>query len=483
MGENPPDQTPGTSGTQEQKPNFIREEARAPWFEKFESAFATQKVAEVTNNVSVMKVPACYRVPSEQYTPKKWIFGLHNRDGALSSESEDLKMALAAACQVEPWHEFCASVVHNPGLAFNEYGLSDGNPKFSKKEVQYLLTLDALTIFFVFAYYAPRVTLVDEMQKGLKLIRKRISWGYAYVPIDLFMLENQITLALVKDVIRICYQKWEKGGFSSAFQNIVKANVFQMCGYIFELTEHHRTKIEMTYPDGDGAFENSPHMVACIYKVLCGDNWGKTSGGASITIQSATALKKAGIRIKGKKGVLDKVSFKVCFHKGCLFLPCRKGCLSLPIVKLYDPTESYFRNLAMYEFMQNYNSSVLPFGEYLQLMTSLIKEVGDVKHLINCGVIQNNLGTDKNAFQMWDSLQSQLFLPIYSTAHADMVSKINKQCKSSLNVITTEFYQLFCSRPWYVIGVITASLVTVGTCIQAYTAVIGSHKMEPHYPP
>ncbi|CAK9189727.1 unnamed protein product [Sphagnum troendelagicum] len=33
------------------------------------------------------------------------------------------------------------------------------------------------------------------------------------------------------------------------------------------------------------------------------------------------------------------------------------------------------------------------------------------------------------------------------------------------------------------IGVITATIVTVGTCIQAYTFVIGSNKMQPHFPP
>jgi hypothetical protein len=189
-----------------------------------------------------------------------------------------------------------------------------------------------------------------------------------------------------------------------------------------------------------------------------------------ITIKSATALKKAGIQIKAIEGVLDEVGF-------------RNRCLFLPMVKLYDQTESYFRNLAMYEVMEDYNSFKCLFGEYLQLMTSLIKEVGDVKHLIDCGVIQNELWTDKNAFQMWNSLQSDLIFPQNSKEYEGMVSEINKQCKSSLNVMRTEFYQLFCSRPWYVIGVITAIIVTVGTCIQAYTSVIASDKMQPHFLP
>jgi hypothetical protein len=83
-------------------------------------------------------------------------------------------------------------------------------------------------------------------------------------------------------------------------------------------------------------------------------------------MQSTTALKKAGIQIKGIEGMLDEVGF-------------RKRCLFLPIVKLYDQTEARFRNLAMYGYMEVHNSVKCPFGEYLKFMTSLIREVGDVK--------------------------------------------------------------------------------------------------------
>jgi len=83
----------------------------------------------------------------------------------------------------------------------------------------------------------------------------------------------------------------------------------------------------------------------------------------------------------------------------------------------------------------------------------------------------------------WSNLQSDLCLAYNSEEYADMVSEINKQCESSLYVMRTEFYQLFCSRPWYVMGVITATIVTIGTCIQVYTSVIGSDKMQPHFVP
>ncbi|KAH8973379.1 hypothetical protein BDL97_01G044100 [Sphagnum fallax] len=464
----------GNSDTEEQIANFISEEQTSQWFIELKTALERHEVREVRNDVLVRKLPACYRVPLEQYTPKQWHFGLHNRDVLHPSESEDLKIALAAACELGPWDEFCASVVDDPVGVLRAYGLDHSEPKFSMRQMQCLLTLDALTIFLVFVNDTYNGIFDERNQIGARLTAL-LKPCLEYTPLynDLFLFENQIPIALLRKVISTGYEKLIGPNSTLMDQQlmldmILKAIVSDMCGRIFVLTKDHLAKIEETYPQGE--LEKCPHIVACVYRILCGQNLKTRSGGAKFRMPSATALKKAGIQIKGIEGVLDEVRF----HKRCLFLP---------IVKLYDQTESRFRNLAMYGYVEVYNSVKCPFGEYLKLMTSLIREVEDVKHLIDCGVIHNRLWTDNNAFQMWNNLQSKLFLPKYSKQYEDMVSEINKQCKSSLNVMRTEFYQLFCSRPWYVIAVITATIVTVGTCIQAYTSVIGSDKMQPHFPP
>jgi hypothetical protein len=462
----------GNSDTEEQIDNFISEELTSQWFIEFGTTFERHEVREVRNDVLVMKLPACYRVPSEQYTPKYWHFGLHNRDVPHPRESEDLKIALAAACELGPWDEVCFSVVDDPVGVLRAYGLDLSEPKFGMRQVQYILTLDALTIFLVFAYHTFGVDSEKMTLKGTRLIHTCFFSGYGRVLSDLFLLENQIPIALLTKVISKCYEKWKEPNPrlmkpQYMLDEILKTNVSNMCGDIFVRTQEHRAKIEEAYPQGE--LEKCPHILACVYRMLCGQNLKRRFRATLITIQSATALKKVGIQIKGIEGVLDEVGF-------------RKRCLFLPIVGLHDDTESLLRNLAMYEYVGDF-SRKCPFSEYLQLMTDLIKEVGDVKHLIDCDVIQNDLCTDKNAFQMWNSLQSNLFLAGNSKEYQDMVSEINKQCKSSLYVMRTEFYQLFCSRPWYVMGVITATIVTSGTCIQAYTSVIGSDKMQPHFPP
>jgi hypothetical protein len=213
------------------------------------------------------------------------------------------------------------------------------------RQMQCLLTLDALTIFFVFANQRDNYIFDNRTQIGARLttfLKPRLECEGLYN--DLFLFENQIPIALLKKVISTCYEKLIRPNSTFTDQQlmldmILKANVSDMCEQIFELTKKQRAEIKEAYPQGD--LEECPHIVACLYRILCGKNLERQSEETTITIQSATTLKKAGIQIKGIEGVLDKVGF-------------RKRCLFLPIVKLYDPTESRLRNLAMYEYVEDY---------------------------------------------------------------------------------------------------------------------------------
>ncbi len=190
-------------------------------------------------------------------------------------------------------------------------------------------------------------------------------------------------------------------------------------------------------------------------------------------IKSATELKKSGIRIEKRWGMLDEVAFK-------------NGCLYLPVVILHDQTESIFRNLVMYEMFDksdlDWRGGEFPFTNNIQLMGELIKKKEDVEHLIERGVITNHLVTIENAFDMWNTLENGILGSEYSEKYKLIVSEVNKKCDSKLSVVRTEFYELFCSRPWLVTGALTAIVVTLATLIQTYTAVIASNRMLPHFP-
>ncbi|CAK9872275.1 unnamed protein product [Sphagnum jensenii] len=129
---------------------------------------------------------------------------------------------------------------------------------------------------------------------------------------------------------------------------------------------------------------------------ICSPSTGKHQ---DYIFKSATKLKKAGIRMEKCCGMLDNVAFQ-------------NGCLCLPIVILEDRTESYFRNLTMYEMFDEtdllWRGGDGPFTNYIQLMGQLIKKKEDIEHLIDKGAIVNGLVTIEKAFDMWNKLQKGL---------------------------------------------------------------------------
>jgi hypothetical protein len=116
-------------------------------------------------------------------------------------------------------------------------------------------------------------------------------------------------------------------------------------------------------------------------------------------------------------------------------------------------------------------------------MADLIGSLDDVRLLFKHGVFKNHLGPETAVLDMWRSLNEGLWYSDASKSTIEVAENLNKHCKSRKNVIITEFSQLFCSRPWYVVSAIAVTLVTLATLIQTYTSVTGSNKMRPHFPP
>jgi hypothetical protein len=590
------------SGTGELKSNSESGWQESECIRKIRSGLKARSGQNAGGDVPIIKLPACLRKPVECYTPRQWQFGLHNRDPqASSSESEVLKISLAAACKLNPdeWDKFCADVVDNPSdMMLKSYGIYSSVAELSPKEVQYLLTLDALTLVLVLssALRAPESgpdqpqelpdLFIGSLVAGGFNIEGLVKYGVAYSMIwnDLLLCENQIPMALMKKAISKCYGLLPEERKSNYFPDlrelenpdsnvtkklldrILKIVAYITCGIFFvnpcpdkkkDLLELINKKYEV------GKLENCAHVFACIHKVmtscvesttadtpatdtevfapnvnqqLATDVEGlaiavtTTFGGAKQlfwravatgskqldsviatifgfsretateegldleslqtateegfdlqslqsateegfdlqSLQSATVLKKAGLQIQGIPGMVQQVAFK-------------DGCLFLPIMSHTESLESYICNMAVYELWNT--SGPFPFMNYLLLMSQLVRTPEDVSYLVDCKVIRADMGTQQRIFQMWERLQTVLWFPLYSHEYNENIVKpINRHCASKLNVMVTDFYTTFCSKPWLVISVISAIILLVATLIQTYVAVIGSDKMQPHFP-
>ncbi len=196
------------SGAQELKSNSESDWQESEWIRKIRSGLKARSGQNAGGDVPIIKLPASLRKPVERYTPQQWQFGLHNRDPQASScESEVLKISLAAACKLNPdeWENFCADVVDNPAdMMLKSYGIYSSVTELSPKEVQYLLTLDALTLVLVLsslsrapeserghAQQSPNLFIGSLVAGGFN-IEALVKYGVAYCTIweDLFLCEN-----------------------------------------------------------------------------------------------------------------------------------------------------------------------------------------------------------------------------------------------------------------------------------------------------
>ncbi|KAH9572864.1 hypothetical protein CY35_02G174000 [Sphagnum magellanicum] len=396
--------------------------------------------------VLIRKVPNYLRVPPEQFTPTEWRFGLHSRE-LDTCGAEGLKIAVAGDIFAnegsDAWDNFCNYVVDDPVRFVRLYGLQDGFTKFSERQVKYLLALDALFLLQTNCRFEGRLNLDQRWYRNCLLP-------------DMVLLENQVPM----DVLRKAAENFLTGDLE--LDSILQSNMEWLCPISFNTSQN---PVGAHYPD----LVNCSHLLDCVYKTICGPDPPKAEG-PYVPIESAVNLTLAGIKIKGVPGTLNMVSFQ-------------GGCLSLPIIEIFDSFETVFRNLAIYEYFSLERESHCTIAGYVLLMENLIGNLDDVKLLIKHAVIISYVGPETVVLDTWRSLSKGLWYDKVSASIIEVGEKINKHCKSRKNVIITEFSQLFCSRPWYVVSAIAVTLVTLATLIQTYTSVIGSNKMRPHFPP
>ncbi|CAK9872093.1 unnamed protein product [Sphagnum jensenii] len=318
--------------------------------------------------VLIRKVPEYLRLPQEKFTPKEWRFGLHNRE-LHTSGTERLKISVAgyffARLESDAWDNFCNVVVDDPARFVRLYGLQDGFTEFSETQVKYLLALDALFLAKRGFQFQGRLCM-DLHWYGICLLT------------DMVLLENQVPMDLLRKVAEyklIDYYSLDR---------VRNSTVNWICPLSLNTSQNPDG---VQYPD----LVNCSHFLDCLHKMMCGPDPPEAKG-RYVPIESAVNLMLAGIKIKGVPGTLTKVSFQ-------------GGCLSLPIIKIFDRFETVFRNLSVYEYYSLQPGSHCTISGYRLLMGNLIGNLDDVKLLIKHGVIISYVGPETADMSVRDEIR------------------------------------------------------------------------------
>jgi hypothetical protein len=206
-----------------------------------------------------------------------------------------MKLRLAAECNLKPftWDTFCAEVVDNPEETMSSYGLDHSVTIFNRKEVQYLLTLDALTLLLVLTRHVDgssilvNILATDTQAMDSLSLLKMPSSNMPFIGLsdDLFLLENQVPMAFLTKVMNKCAEilndqkkrSLRKREIPDPFSpeqlldSSLKAIAKQMCISVFIGPTNDKKKFEASIEAKflEGELEKCAHIFSCAYRILC----------------------------------------------------------------------------------------------------------------------------------------------------------------------------------------------------------------------
>jgi len=455
----------------------------ASWICRVHDALDRDDDANDFSKVVCWKVPDFIRTGSDHFDPKSWRFGLHNcaLDTLQTDGTERFKIQVARALSLtgDRWKEFCKDVVQEEKSHWEAvYVQSPDAKSHSIADIRCLLALDALFLVICMQMGGGEIeSLSPSLQKvmGTQVMRVHLNelwWS------DLYLVDNQIPMVLLERVVGILrrggckfIEAWEHKQWQGwNIGNCVRWNMFHRPGIsqaerrtIFKKRMEKRSRLE------GGKLEAGLHILDKSYRILCGGSHGRHDKPYQ-SVPSTTYLKACGVQIKGKEFTcFEDISFE-------------RGCLFIPFFCIYNETERYLRNLVVHEDL-TYNSSRCCARSYTIFMRDLMKTTEDVDLLVKGGVIQVHGGTHDIAIDMWKTINYRIITPRLTEEFSLTLTKVNKYVRQKRHKLRFEFVKLFCSRPWFVLSVIAATLVTIATLIQTYVNVISSNGMQPHFPP
>ncbi|GLJ34489.1 hypothetical protein SUGI_0693640 [Cryptomeria japonica] len=146
--------------------------------------------------------------------------------------------------------------------------------------------------------------------------------------------------------------------------------------------------------------------------------------------------------------------------------------LSLPQIQVWDNTETLLRNLMAYEECRrcSWSPEETLISHYVHLFKDLIDSDKDVYLLRKSQVIWNFVGSDEDIVRMFNHLTDGI--TFHSIQEIEVVMKEAREHYNSLwNVWMKQFKKEHCSKPWYILSRVAATLVLGMTAVQCIYSV------------
>ncbi|XP_052211071.1 UPF0481 protein At3g47200-like [Diospyros lotus] len=212
-----------------------------------------------------------------------------------------------------------------------------------------------------------------------------------------------------------------------------------------ELELCYRRLVHTQHTPGDAAPQSSNQGVR------------KNKGVGHNVVRPATELHEAGVRfVKSESKSLLDITFG-------------EGTLKLPNFMISDSTESIFLNLIAFERCHN------PAGSYITsfvaFMDCIIDDSLDIKLLSSKGIIDNIIGTDKEAADLFNTMSKGLVLDLNENL-GQMYTDLIHYCNRRWHKWRANLTQTYFRNPWAIISVIAAFLLLSLTAVQTIFTIL-----------
>ncbi|XP_052170367.1 UPF0481 protein At3g47200-like [Diospyros lotus] len=169
-------------------------------------------------------------------------------------------------------------------------------------------------------------------------------------------------------------------------------------------------------------------------------------------VRPATELHEAGIRFKKSEG---KCLLAIDFDEV-------GGELKLPNFVVNDHTESRFLNLIAFE--RCHIPAISDITSFIAFMNCIIDDGRDIKLLSSKGIINNILGTDKEAADLFNTMSKDLVL--WNDPLFDVYQKLVDYSKKTWPKHRANLSQTYFTNPWAIISVVAAFILFSLTLLQ-----------------
>ncbi|GAY34967.1 hypothetical protein CUMW_284790, partial [Citrus unshiu] len=278
--------------------------------------------------------------------------------------------------------------------------------EISGSEFVEMLVLDACFIVELFRRF--KLDLWDDDNNVF-----RTSWIRKKLGRDLLVADNQLPLFVLQEFYAITkMHEDEETNFQDLilgfFSKVLPVQLLKVSkiGPFLEVDPKITHLLGFMY---DYYWERVPRFAPPPYE----ENWN--------FIISATNLEEAGVKFEKIEG--DSL-FSIDFDKDA-------GIMKIPALTIDDDTESFFRNISVYEQFFPFDAYA-PFINYLKFMDCLINTAMDVELLCKNKILHNCLGDDEVVANMFNRLGDSVSLPLFNF-YGDIFHNVNDYCDRHWN--------------------------------------------------